>query len=69
MFKRLSDKALELCVAAQSRQAAARRGRGLETLEWVLIGVCVVIAVFVAYQTLGTTMSDWIEDEVVDKIK
>lgn len=69
MFKRLSDKALGLCVAVQSRRAVTRRARGLETLEWVLIGVCVVIAVFGAYALLGSTMSNWINDEVVDKIK
>lgn len=65
MIKRLNEKVLGLCVAAQGR--AARR-RGLETLEWVLIGVCVVIAVFAAYSALGGAMSDWIND-VVDRIE
>lgn len=59
MFSKINDATLRLSVAIATRP---RRRHGLETVEWVLVGVALVIIAFVAYQALGQSMKGWIED-------
>lgn len=59
MFEKINDATLRLSVAIATRP---RRRRGLETVEWVLVGVALVVVAFVAYTTLGGSMSRWIND-------
>ncbi|WP_217924721.1 hypothetical protein [Miltoncostaea oceani] len=53
MISRLNGAFLRLATPRASR-------RGLETVEWVLVGVAVVLVAFFAYQLLGQEMVDFI---------
>lgn len=59
MFEKINDATLRLSVAIATRP---RRRRGLETVEWVLVGVALVVIAFAAYTFLGGRMNDWIRD-------
>lgn len=57
MFEKINDATLRLAVAIATRP---RRRQGLETVEWVLVGVALVVIAFVAYTFLGERMNTWI---------
>lgn len=65
MFSKLNDLTLRVAAAAHSG-VARKRSRGLETVEWVLVGVAVVIIAFGAYSFLGERMNLWIRDLATD---